>query len=774
MAEASLVNHVDGTPLPSGLVPLGLDTLSPIENSEMFGTSILDADFWDPNILSTTNWLDAIDDTSIADWQTDIPVPDSLVLAQKDDQQTTYSPVQKILRAAGASEASRPLSFVERSARVSTISMRSSQNGTSATSFATEKEDETEPGSHYVDGSPARLPRATKKRKRISAHLDDTQALPATTKTQSFRIRFDSIPVDNGLNVIEVPDNTYESITHSWHSTCKNPAMPWKLFEQIEFPQKTVFEHLLWLYFDCFDDTLPLIHRATFVADELNWPLVLAMCAIGAHYLDDVSDTQSLRSMHEFVRRVQMLSDDINSTTELARAQTSLLHAVGAAFCGNKNSPESDLQVQMRFRRCFSVALTQREGTLAGVQSNEGSTGAQWQSWCAIENCIRTAYSAWLLDCMWAYQFQLPPTLSLADACLPMPCHEKLWDAKSADEWKYLLCPENSTSQTLQDLLQAVYIDKRLPKACGEFSRILLIHGIFQRSWDVERYFSSPLTHWQPTAKKQSSQEVLPQIPVCLYSVPEVVKWQNSACDCLDILHWQANAAIGLQSGIEHPTVLHLHMARVVLLTPLKHILRLAKLMTTNETHSNVRDIQTERNSIQRWAVQNQYKARLAAIHAGVIFWHVRRYSIDGFYEVPAVALATMMLWAFGSFSSNKTPMSMRIPEEKGSGLQRPLANNLPEVRENGSEDCMGDIVLLDRPTDDELVQEFIRRGHTMRTHMTGVGDIYGRHGPGRVLNEGCKHLTGLKCWGLAETWIELFQKLRTCSSQEQTLGDTT
>ncbi|KAI7539960.1 hypothetical protein KC331_g9439, partial [Hortaea werneckii] len=68
-------------------------------------------------------------------------------------------------------------------------------------------------------------------------------------------------------------------------------------------------------------------------------------------------------------------------------------------------------------------------------------------------------------------------------------------------------------------------------------------------------------------------------------------------------------------------------------------------------------------------------------------------------------------------------------------------------------------IILLDRPTDDELVQQFIKRGHEMQAHMTGVGNLYDDEGPQRVLSQATKLLSTLACWGVSTRWLQFIQK---------------
>ena len=55
--------------------------------------------------------------------------------------------------------------------------------------------------------------------------------------------------------------------------------------------------------------------------------------------------------------------------------------------------------------------------------------------------------------------------------------------------------------------------------------------------------------------------------------------------------------------------------------------------------------ITQDKLEVERWARYDQYKARLAAILAGILFWHVRHYSTNGFYESHTLLLATLALW---------------------------------------------------------------------------------------------------------------------------------
>lgn len=288
----------------------------------------------------------------------------------------------------------------------------------------------------------------------------------------------------------------------------------------------------------------------------------------------------------------------------------------------------------------------------------------------------------------------------------------------------------------------------------GEFSRILCIHALFQRTWGVERYFRQPLTLWSPTTEKQSISLIERSTPVWLPGNQIYSKWRSSACDVLDILHWHANSVVGVASGMEHPTILHLHLSRIILLTPISQIVQLAQFRAGEATPKTDDEMTATRKHVQRWALEDQYKARLAMIHAGVLIWHVRRYSVDGFYEPSSVFLATLALWAYGTFAAHTL----------GTHKEGPLQG----YEDEEAQSLFPTSMQLDRPADDELVQLFVKQGGDMRAMITGVGNLCSPRGPIRVLAEGRKLLLGLKRWQYSWVAIKTLSALIESCQQEE------
>jgi len=609
-------------------------------------------------------------------------------------------------------------------------------------------------GEYYVDGNAGRLPRS-KRRKIVSKprrqnYVEDPEF--------SLEYRFPIAPCTESRLIVS--NDTYGNLRTLHLGLCLQSST-FRAFMSAEFPPKPALEGLLSNYLINFDQTMPFLHVPTFQAESTHGALLLAMMALGSYFIDEDDAEMFTLSLHEFVRRYLLLRTEQtfwHPEHPQTLAQIHLLHAIGAGYTlwgPLRVSASRSLFAATNFcRDNWSHQRIDESPSMA-----RDSSTSEWTAWIRKEESTRTRFCIWLLDCMWAFQFRQHPHLTLDDAtAMCLPCPERMWSAKDVSEWTRLSASGYGTTATFVEALRNLYIDKRLLPNLGEFSRILLIHGLFHRTWEVRKTVTQSLSSLEPSTHKQASSEIQPKLPVWPPSVPLYNRWRNSACDCLDILHWSANATIGSASGMEHPTVLHLHFARIILLAPMDDIVLFSHYLIRSSKDSvrllqpvSAAEAEEHRRLIQRWALQDQYKARLAAIHAGTVFWHVRLYAINGFYEPTAVACAALLLWALSAFSAKRKNGS------HSQGLRRERVSS----SEGSPPPDVCDIILIDRPTDDELVQQFVRQGDNMHANITGVGDLFGPKGPRKVLAEGQKLLATLRSWrGITEHWIGVLNRL--------------
>lgn len=193
---------------------------------------------------------------------------------------------------------------------------------------------------------------------------------------------------------------------------------------------------------------------------------------------------------------------------------------------------------------------------------------------------------------------------------------------------------------------------------------------------------------------------------------------------------------------------------------------------------ANSQTVADAENAIIQWAQRDEHKSRLAVLHAGCLFWHIRRYSMRAFYEPNALYLATLVLWAYSVYTSHARrsedgPQSQIRPSGQvdsdgieASGSATPDSSK--PTRES-SADPEPTFIRLDRPCDDEMVQLFVRAGRPdrMKANISGVGDICSTRGPSRLLREGRKILLTLaSAWGCSWEYVTTLEGLEAVMNE--------
>ncbi|KAM0410486.1 hypothetical protein ACHAPD_010291 [Fusarium lateritium] len=305
---------------------------------------------------------------------------------------------------------------------------------------------------------------------------------------------------------------------------------------------------------------------------------------------------------------------------------------------------------------------------------------------------------------------------------------------------------------SLSSATSTIFRDRTAKSDLGEFSRILLLHAVYREYSTVNTYCKRPLSSWMPQNNPDHHSE-----DSSVLTLTES-NWRNAALDCVDTLHWAANGMIASLLGAEHPTVLHLHFSRVVLLVPREILMTLAKYIESPERVRKMalnqqKALQAERE-ISKWAQQDGSKARLAVLHCGCFLWHIRRYAKMAFYEPSCVFWAILTLWAYSVYSSKSRRSSDE--ERSGSVTRRPSPDHVKAI----SDDENPTFIRLDRPNDDEMVQLFVRAG-VLKAYISGVGDIYAPTAPTRILREGRKILESVSlAWGRSTEYLDLLKAL--------------
>ncbi|KAJ0308679.1 hypothetical protein COL516b_003223 [Colletotrichum fioriniae] len=389
--------------------------------------------------------------------------------------------------------------------------------------------------------------------------------------------------------------------------------------------------------------------------------------------------------------------------------------------------------------------LSKREDAPQAAELPDGSNAHR--RWLESESRLRTGLMIWILDVIVFLERGQDVLLKLGDAKGQMPCLDSAWDQPTAKKLGQQQSKPGSHVEnppvTTPEAMEMLYMEKRLPPNLGDFSTMVLTYAIIRRTKEAIYHNQIRLNSWTPTADVQKCgpgdtvEETWPP------SLPILSRWRNSACDSLDLLHWNANAIIAKAGGWEHPVILHLHLSRLVLLAPIIHLQTLAAAASARASSRNVDNSKVEkaRSLVAQWALRDQYKARLSVVHAGAMLWHIRRYSVGNFLEPFGIFAATLVVWAYSTmmlFMRRHQNPSSHLASD-GPGQQDSPMEAVAEVEE----DPEPSFLHLDRPCDDEMVQTYVRLGHKMAGHMAKVGDICNDGAPRKILKEGMQMLKG-------------------------------
>ncbi|EXJ89389.1 hypothetical protein A1O3_02456 [Capronia epimyces CBS 606.96] len=539
---------------------------------------------------------------------------------------------------------------------------------------------EQSPASSTSDGLNAAKPSSnatttsdTRRRKRKVSFAPDVFSKPREQRTgYAFPTPLDpSSVISAGEDRDYCSQTSYDTLSSIFRTLCGENALP-DTFERSEFPSIYTLNACIALYFSHFHHTHPLVHRASFGL-QTHWIVVLAVAAIGSTFSKGPQALEIREAYQEFLRRaVQLYADGAPDVSlDIPLAQARLLNLIGLVQSDRDQLRSMAPRYHADLSRwCLESGILQlpESGDLpeADMHGSKDNRLQSWQNWIRAESLRRIGYMAWMLDCCLGYMANARPLCNLDDARTPLPCAECAWDAASPEAWAQEARGLPKTP-SLCAALETLYNKKKVDPTYSELSQTLLIHALYLRTWEVGTHIKQPLSEWVPTGKARGFLNTPSKDNFWLPLYPLYANWRNSACDCLDVLQWQASSVVAKASGAEHPVVLHLHLARIILLTPFQEIQDLLFSLIGKVDNSSTASFYVHDGSYQprnsaklpqirkitwRWLREDQHKARLAMVHAGSVFWYVRRYSATSFFEPVAVYLASLVLWTYGSYKS--------------------------------------------------------------------------------------------------------------------------
>ncbi|CVL13523.1 uncharacterized protein FPRN_12084 [Fusarium proliferatum] len=240
----------------------------------------------------------------------------------------------------------------------------------------------------------------------------------------------------------------------------------------IAFPSCLTLERCIAACFDSLFMVTPCVHVPTWIAEEADASVLLAMAACGARYL---RKAELALSLHKVARKVTLAQIRTPGGLRIQQPPSVILALLMVTGFSLWNGPEDACREAM----LDNVLLAE----VSCLQTNLGEDPAtSWEKWVERETMIRTRYSVLYFLNLATTVLDAPPPIRYSDVQLPLPCAEAEWTAPNAEDWARNRRPIARSS--LRDAVDG-FLNSSAPTPISDspFAAIIILHALLQRIW---------------------------------------------------------------------------------------------------------------------------------------------------------------------------------------------------------------------------------------------------------------------------------------------------
>ncbi|KAJ5815197.1 hypothetical protein N7474_006974 [Penicillium riverlandense] len=191
------------------------------------------------------------------------------------------------------------------------------------------------------------------------------------------------------------------------------------------FPQLSVFDSFIQLYYEYFDNQLPFIHPSLLEQEDIPWILILAVASVGSQYtkLTKRAQYSSMLTLLRLSLPLDALKAQRYDT--LILAQCVLLAVTNLMFTGFDNV--INLQIYRSWLATLIRPFLSHNTSKASLLSPEVTTAkthGRWHSW-----------PAEVVDCMCFIFMGMQPSFAAQDYEQLLPSSDAMWKLRNKAEW---------------------------------------------------------------------------------------------------------------------------------------------------------------------------------------------------------------------------------------------------------------------------------------------------------------------------------------------------
>ncbi|KAF2267663.1 hypothetical protein CC78DRAFT_456731 [Lojkania enalia] len=261
------------------------------------------------------------------------------------------------------------------------------------------------------------------------------------------------------------------TITEKIHwKICEDARSRWPIEDSADalLPTVTELGRFFSGYVECFHPHFPILHLRSMDLTETPSPLIFAICSIGAQYRLDRRRAKNLFALAGTMSA---------HPAPLWIMQTRVLLSLSGIFSGKTSVVLRTVENLGLFAIDYRLRISQ-------LRSEEDSQFG-WEEWISRESSKRLLCGMFIVSNLISTTFGLNPGFNYTDDLeFEVLDQEKLWGAKSAQEWLELRGTSNGRLNcSVQQIMTAVVLDEPLQAQCGPKSisgltMLLLMHAV--------------------------------------------------------------------------------------------------------------------------------------------------------------------------------------------------------------------------------------------------------------------------------------------------------
>ncbi|KAJ5698537.1 hypothetical protein N7462_000542 [Penicillium macrosclerotiorum] len=232
------------------------------------------------------------------------------------------------------------------------------------------------------------------------------------------------------------------------------------------------------------------IHEPTIDLKQQRPELIIALAAAGAVLSSNDALKRLGYALLEIARihLTQNIENDNSLTRNLRSQQAYALVLQVGLWSGDKRRMEIAESLEQplvtMLRRTFRFRDQEYADIVPPNTADEKELEIFWHQWVELESYKRLVYHMFLHDIQAAILLSTNPLISHAELTLPFPCDRRLWEARTAKEWKEIYTEGSYQScrkiPSLADVLRDLSALGQFPDI-GDYqlAALISVHGIY-------------------------------------------------------------------------------------------------------------------------------------------------------------------------------------------------------------------------------------------------------------------------------------------------------